>query len=67
MPHLQLVERPPVLKDRDRIFTAVAHALLALECEKAQGHDSLRHLANTLLRHLTAHGCEVRRRRAVRP
>lgn len=64
---LSVVATPPVVRDRDRIFSAVAHALLALECEKAAGHDSLRHLSHVLLRHLAGHGCEVRRRRSVSP
>jgi hypothetical protein len=62
---LSIAERPAVLRDRDHIYTATARAILALEAEKVVGQDSLRHLANTLIRHLAAHGVMLKTRRSV--
>lgn len=61
------IERPAILRDRDYVVRAVAHALLASTVHQRNRPDgTLRELTVTFLRDLGAHGVEVRRRRSTR-
>jgi hypothetical protein len=59
-------EIPCVIRDRRAVMSAACHALLACEVEKLrEGGDALHHLARVLIRHLTAHGVDLKVRRRV--
>ena len=68
MCHLQSIERPTVLRDREAVLKALMLALLGATYRvQTDPTGSLAGLAREFVRDLSAHGVELRKRRAVRP